>query len=350
MLAAMPGPHRPQRLAWVHKLGHDEVVYLGFQPRRLVVMQLNERAARLCDALASAAESLRVAVHRCPSGARVVDCGIDAPGGLEAGLHLARVALAGLASVELVPDRHLPLPRVVVRTDHPAAACMGSQYAGWAIRVGDYFAMASGPMRAAAAREPLFQKLDLAERPSQAVGVLETCRLPSPEVCQYVASQCSVPAHGLILLAARTSSLAGMVQVVARSLETALHKLLELGFDLKQVEAGFGAAPLPPAAKSDREAMGRTNDAVLYGSEVVLWVRGDDSAIAQVGPRLPSEASPDYGTPFLELLQRCGGDFYALDPLLFGPAAVTMCNVDTGQAFRFGRVAAERLASLLGLP
>ncbi len=313
-------------------------------------MQLNDRAARLCEALVGGAELLRVDIQRCPSGATLVDCGVRASGGLEAGVQLARVALAGLASVELVPGNDLPLPHVVVRTDHPVAACMASQYAGWAIRVGDYFAMASGPMRAAAAKEPLFQKLDLAERAARAVGVLETAALPSPGVCRYVARQCGVPAERLILLAARTSSLAGMVQIVARSLETALHKLFELGFELARVEAGFGSAPLPPAAASDREAMGRTNDAVLYGSQVVLWVRGDDATLAHLGPRLPSQASPDYGTPFLELLERCGGNFYALDPLLFGPAAITLCNRDAGRVFRFGHVATERLAPMLGLP
>ncbi len=313
-------------------------------------MQLNDRAARLCEVLLGGAELLRVDIQRCPSGATLVDCGVHAPGGLEAGVQLARVALAGLASVELVPGNDLPLPHVVVWTDHPVAACMASQYAGWAIRVGDYFAMASGPMRAAAAKEPLFQKLDLAERAARAVGVLETAALPSPDVCRYVARQCGVPAERLILLAARTSSLAGMVQIVARSLETALHKLFELGFELARVEAGFGSAPLPPAAASDREAMGRTNDAVLYGSQVVLWVRGDDATLAHLGPRLPSQASPDYGTPFLELLERCGGNFYALDPLLFGPAAITLCNLDTGRVFCFGHVATERLAPMLGLP
>jgi len=313
-------------------------------------MELNRRAAELCDEMLRWAQALRVVVHRCPSGATIVDCGVHAPGGLEAGVQLARVCLADLGKVELAADPRLPLPRVVVRTDHPAAACMGAQYAGWALRLGDYFAMASGPMRAAAAKEPLFEKLPLAERPPRAVGVLETHRLPPPAVCRHVAAQCGVPAEGLILLVARTSSLAGMVQVVARSLETALHKLFELGFNLSQVEAGFGAAPLPPPASTDTQAMGRTNDAVLYGSEVVLWIRADDATLQQLGPRLPSQASPHYGTPFLELLRRSGGDFYALDPLLFGPAAITLCNLDSGRVFRFGQIAAERLAAMLGLP
>ncbi len=312
-------------------------------------MELNYRAVVLCERLIAQAEPLRVSVHRCPSGATIVDCGVHAPGGLEAGVQMARVALADLATVEVVPDGHFPLLRVTVRTDHPAAACMGSQYAGWAIRVGDYVAMASGPMRAAAAQEPLFQKLALAERPARAVGLLETSRLPPPEVCRHVAAKCGLSAEQLTLLAARTSSLAGMVQVVARSVETAMHKLFELGFDLQRVEAAVGSAPIPPAAGSDQEAMGRTNDAVLYASEVILWMHTEDATLARLGPKVPSQASPDYGRPFLELLKRSGGDFYALDPMLFGPAAVTLCNLDSGRAFRFGRVAAEHLAPWLGV-
>ena len=41
-------------------------------------------------------------------------------------------------------------PLVQVVTDHPVRACLASQYAGWAIKEGKYFAMGSGPMRAAA--------------------------------------------------------------------------------------------------------------------------------------------------------------------------------------------------------
>ncbi len=128
------------------------------------------------------------------------------------------------------------------------------------------------------------------------------------------------------------------MQVVARSVETALHKLLELGFDLTRVVAGWGTAPLPPAAPDDLAAIGRTNDAILYGGEVMLWVRGDDHSLAAVGPRVPSSASPDHGQPFATIFARYHHDFYKIDPHLFSPAVVTLANLDTGSTFRFGEL------------
>ena len=137
---------------------------------------------------------------------------------------------------------------------------------------------------------------------------------------------------------ARTRSLAGSVQVVARSVETALHKLHFLGFDLKRIESGIGSAPLPPPAKSDLAALGRTNDAVLYGGRVTLWIRGDDESIEAIGPGVPSSASTDHGAPFAEVFERYGRDFYRVDPGLFSPAEVTFQNLDTGRTRAYGRI------------
>jgi methenyltetrahydromethanopterin cyclohydrolase len=148
---------------------------------------------------------------------------------------------------------------------------------------------------------------------------------------------------------APTASQSGTIQVVARSVETCLHKLLELGFDPKRIESGLGTAPLPPVAEDDLAAIGRTNDSVLYGGEVTLWVRGDDDSLRDIGPRVPSSASPDFGQPFAEIFRRYDHDFYKIDPHLFSPAAVTFCNLDTGRTFRFGQVSPDVLQrSFLG--
>jgi methenyltetrahydromethanopterin cyclohydrolase len=305
-------------------------------------MQLNQRAADICRNMIDEADRLRIAVHENQDGSRVLDCGVHVPGGLEAGRRMAEVCMAGLGTVEILPAFHpWRMPAVSVRTDHPLAACMAAQYAGWRISTEGYFAMGSGPMRALAHKEPLFEKIGHGEREPCAVGVLETSQLPPPAVCQKLAEQCGVDPAGLILLVAPTASQAGTLQVIARSAETAMHKLTELGFDLRRVESALGVAPLPPVARNDFEAMGRTNDAVLYGAEVTLWVRGDQESLAAVGPQIPSDASPDHGTPFAELFRRYEGDFYRMDPKLFGPAAVTLCNLDTGQTLRFGRVVPE---------
>jgi methenyltetrahydromethanopterin cyclohydrolase len=301
---------------------------------------LNDAAAALCDDLAAQADALRVRVGVREGGTRIIDCGVEAPGGLEAGLRLARICVSDLAEIALVPAGDSPLLgwKVAVRSDDPVRACMASQYAGWEVKGAKFFAMGSGPMRAAAAREPLFAELGYRETPRRCVGVLETARLPTDEVCRELAEKCGVAPAALTLLAAPTRSLAGTLQVVARSLETALHKLHELGFPLQAVVSGCATAPLPPPARDDLASIGRTNDAVLYGGDATLFVRGEDDRLAELVQRAPSSASPDYGRPFAEILAACGGDFYRIDPLLFSPARVTLVNLATGRSHRHGRL------------
>ncbi len=302
-------------------------------------MKLNQRAAALCPPLIDRAEVLRADCHHI-AGATVVDLGVKTRGGLEAGLALAEICLAGLGRVSLVPGDTASWrgPAVAVYTDQPVAACLASQYAGWQIARGNYFAMGSGPMRAAAGKETLFDDIGLRERPDEAVGVLETARLPTGEIVEHIAAECGIAPARLTLLAARTASQAGTVQVVARGVETALHKLHELKFDLKRIESGWGVAPLPPPAADDLAGIGRTNDAILYGARVTLWVRGDDASLQAIGPRIPSSASPDHGEPFAGIFDRHGRDFYKIDPQLFSPAEITLTNLDTGRSFSFGRV------------
>lgn len=300
-------------------------------------MRLNRRASAVCDSIIEDAELLRVAVHRDPHGSRIIDCGVEVPGGLESGRRMAIVCLAGLGVVDFFAARKGDrIAGVSIRTDQPTAACMASQYAGWRITSEDYFAMGSGPMRAAAGRESLFETIGYQDADELAVGVLEASRLPSPEVCRQIAEKCRVAPENLTLLVAPTASQAGTVQVVARSVETAMHKLFELGFDLGRIESGFGTAPLPPVAADDLTAMGRTNDAILYGGEVTLWLRGDPDELARLGPQIPSTSSRDHGRPFARIFEHYQRDFYAIDPLLFGPAVVTLINLDTGQSSRFG--------------
>ncbi len=309
-------------------------------------MELNARGLRRAEALLDLARERRVAGHPIDGGGRFVDCGIVARGGLAAGLDLARICLADLADVAIVPGdvAGRPCPLVQVVTDHPVAACLGSQYAGWHLAEGKFFAMASGPMRAAHAHEPLFAELGLAERPEAVVGVLEGRKPPSPAVVARVAEACRVSPSAVTLVGAPTASLAGGVQVVARSVETALHKLHAVGFDLKRVVSAHGVAPLPPVAVDDLAAIGRTNDAILYGARVVLFVTGDDASLAEVGPKVPSDSSKDHGEPFAAIFARYHHDFYAVDPHLFSPAEVAFENLDTGRVQIFGRSAPEVLA------
>jgi methenyltetrahydromethanopterin cyclohydrolase len=176
------------------------------------------------------------------------------------------------------------------------------------------------------------------------VGLLETAQLPPDDVCRQLAADAGVEPERLILLVARTASVAGSLQVVARSLETALHKLHDLKFDLARIVAGRGVAPLPPVPATDLVAIGRTNDAILYGGCVVLEVTGDDASLAAIGPRSVSGGSAAHGEPFLAMFERAGRDFFALDPAVFAPAVLEFVNVETGRRQRFGNLAADIVA------
>lgn len=313
-------------------------------------LTLNERARAIAEAIAAAASDLRIQTHTV-AGARVLDCGIQAEGGLLAGLGLARVCLSGLGEVTLGPGEigGVPCPVVQVTTDAPVLACMASQYAGWSVSAGKYFAMGSGPMRAAAGKEELFQHIPGAEKPPVAVGVLETRKLPTEEVIATLSQGVHLPPEKLTLLVAPASSMAGTLQVVARSVETAMHKLHELKFDLTQVLSGFGSAPLPPVAAKEIEAIGRTNDAILYGGRVTLWVKADDEQLAAIGPKVPSSSSPDHGSPFADIFARYNQDFYKIDKMLFSPAQITFYNVKSGRCHVFGQLEPDVLRrSFLG--
>lgn len=306
---------------------------------------LNQAAAAVVKKLLSECHRLGIERHTI-AGATVIDCGVQASGSREAGRLLAEVSLAGLGDVQLtrsiVPSLHGSA--VAVQTTEPLKACLASQYAGWSIQSEGYHAMASGPIRAAAGRERLFDRIGCRESPDSAVGVLEASRLPTATICVQIAEKCQLAPEKLTLLVAPTTSIAGTLQVVARSLETALHKLLVLDFDLDRLTQGEGVAPLPPVANDVATAIARTNDAILYGAQVVLHVRGDDDSLNQIGPQVPSSASAEHGKSFREIFARHNGDFYAVDPLLFSPARVTFVNQETGRSWQFGQYEPQVLA------
>jgi methenyltetrahydromethanopterin cyclohydrolase len=312
---------------------------------------LNERAWHMADAMAAHAETLRVTERTLPGGARVIDAGVDAPGGFGAGRAVAEICTGGLADIAYPP---IPIagetwPGVRVWTDHPAVSCMACQYAGWAIQVGKYFAMGSGPLRAhARVEKELFAKLGYTERAQRGVLVLESRMLPTDEVAAWVGQKAGLEPSQLTFVVAPTASLAGGVQIAARILETGLHKMDTLGFDVKKIVSGIGTAPLPPVAKNDLRAIGRTNDCILYGGQARYTVNAEDAELTELVPKIPASASKDYGTPFYDIFKRYDGDFYKIDPLLFSPAEVWLTSVQSGKTYHAGHVNPEVLrASLL---
>jgi methenyltetrahydromethanopterin cyclohydrolase len=312
---------------------------------------VNRLAAPLVDALVADAATLRIGVARSEAGAQIVDAGIAQTGGIEAGRRIAEICLGGLGRVTVGPGDAgaITAASISVNAADPVLACLASQYAGWSLQEGKFFALASGPGRARALKEELFGELAYRDEADRASFVLEVDRAPPDALIRRVAETCGVPPTSLTFILTPTTSLAGTVQIVARSLEVALHKAHALKFPLAHIVDGFGTAPLPPPAPKFVAAMGRTNDAILYGGRVALFVAGPEDAAAALADALPSSASRDYGRPFAEVFAAAGGDFYKIDPMLFSPGLVEVTALETGRCFRRGRIDMELLARSFGI-
>lgn len=313
-------------------------------PHEASPVSVNAAAARLVERLKADAAELKIGVARGSLGETLIDAGQKSSGSIAAGLRLAEICMGGLGTVGLIASAATPRwPwTLTVRSSDPVTACLASQYAGWRLKHGEgkdaFLALASGPGRALARKEPLFESLDYRDAATTATLVLESARPPPSAIVRRVADDCGVEPDHLTFIYAPTQSLAGSVQITARALEVALHKAHELKFPLDRIVEGLGAAPLAPPHPDLVTAMGRTNDAIIYAGRVHLFVAGAAADARGLAEQLPSERSRDYGRPFVDIFKRAKGDFYAIDPMLFSPAEVIVTALDSGESFHTGRV------------
>jgi methenyltetrahydromethanopterin cyclohydrolase len=290
------------------------------------------------------ADALRVNVTTGDLGETLIDCGVDCVGGLEAGRLLSEVCLGGLGIVSFETsgaENAWPF-MVTIHTSQPVLACLGSQYAGWSLSVEEngkkLNVLGSGPARALGSSEKLFEELGYRDKADSAAIVIEADKAPPSALVEKIAEACKISPKELTVLFAPTSSLAGTVQIAARCLEVALHKAHELLFPLDDIVDGIATVPVPPPAPGFIEAMGRTNDAIIFAGCTQLYVTGDAKAAKKLAKELPSANSKDYGKPFAEIFDAVKGDFYQIDPMLFSPAKVIVTSLETGESFHGGKI------------
>jgi methenyltetrahydromethanopterin cyclohydrolase len=238
-----------------------------------------------------------------------------------------------------------------VATDQPPISTLASQFAGWEIKVGDYFGMGSGPARALALKpKDLYAEIEYEDKTDFAVIVLESDKLPPDDAIAYIASECGVRPQSVYAVVTPTSSIAGSVQISGRIVEIGVYKLRRLGLHPKRILYAFGSAPIAPIHPKSARAMGRTNDALYYGGETYYSVNfEDDQKLKEIVSKAPSAAANEYGRPFYEIFKAAGFDFYKIDPNLFAPGVVTITNVKTGLTLRSGRINAGVLKETMGV-
>jgi len=309
-------------------------------------LSVNAHVVPWVERLLREADALRIQVRRDDCGVCIVDAGIAAPGSIAAGLLIGEICMGGFGTVGARTGAAEGWPTwLEVRSSQPVLACLASQYAGWSLSASKeetgakkFFSLGSGPARALAAKEPLFEQLGYRDRADRGVLVLEVDRAPPEVVLRKVQRDCALPAEALTLILTPTTSAAGTTQVVARVLEVALHKAHESGFALADIVDGAASAPLPAPSPDGVLAMGRTNDAILYGGRVHLSVRGNEDAARSLAATLPSRNSRDFGRSFADIFKDVGYDFYKIDPALFAPAEVWVSHLDSGRTWHGGAV------------
>jgi methenyltetrahydromethanopterin cyclohydrolase len=324
-------------------------------------ISINQKAEMLLNQILSNKDILGFTVEKLPNGAKLYDF---TNANLEGSLNLSKILMANLSAIQLAPVKArinaksgpTELDMLEISTQHPLLACMASQYAGWTVKVKKlvdgkkktYFkALGSGPARAhARVEKELYEFLAYTDDSPSAVLFLETSQKPDTGVVEYVSEKCGVDPSNIHILFAPTTSLAGSVQVAARIVETALHKLMELGINLNWIVSGCGTCPIAPVLKDQMKAMGVTNDCIMFTGIVTLSMdipEEKESEFCSIFKNAPSSASPSYGKPFMETLQDAGGDFYKIDPGLFAPAQITVINRITGNIFTVGDLNPEKL-------
>ena len=320
------------------------------------MVSVNLKAKKIVDEMISKADDLKIQLKKLDNGSKVIDCGVEVDGSIKAGELYTKVCLGGLADVGIsIPadlSKKLALPSVKVKTDFPAISTLGSQKAGWAVNVGDFFALGSGPARALSKKpSETYDEIDYEDDADIAIIALESDKLPGEDVTENIAKECGVSTDNVYALVAPTASIVGSIQISGRVVENGTYKMIEaLDFDVKKVKYAAGIAPIAPVDPDGLKAMGKTNDAVLFGGRTYYYIEseeGDD--LKSLAENLPSSASKDYGRPFYEIFKEADYDFYKIDKGMFAPAEVFINDLRTGEVFRAGFVNEELLIKSFNL-
>ncbi len=298
-------------------------------------------------------EKFGITVTEKSSSTILIDAGLKAKGGLLAGKTITEICLGGLGRADVALENYdeLIIPTIKVYTDHPALSTLGSQLAGWHITDDSFFALGSGPARALALKpHSIYDKIGYKDKSDTAVLVIETSEEPPSRVVDYIRASCNLDSGMLYLILVPTSSIAGSIQIAGRTVETGIYKLTRSGIDPNIITHAYGQAPVLPLHPNSNEAMGRCNDAIIYGGVTYYNVSyAEDTIFQKMIEKSVSISSVSYGTTFSEIFSEADHDFNRVDPEIFAPASMTISNTMTGSVFSAGKVNTNMLKRSSGL-
>lgn len=309
-------------------------------------LSVNLEAMKIVREILAAPEALGVAVSRFANGSTLIDMGQRARGSWQAGRYFTLVTVGGLGdlSFESFTLGRMRLPAVRLVVNRPLEACMGCQVAGWRLVDEPDAPILAGPARTL--NNPPDHHVQLSgyrDHHHEGVVTVQMSRPVTEEMAAVMARACGLAPEKLYILASRHACLVSTVQVPARGIETAMHRLALEGFDLGCIRHAWCTGPIPPLVDDELRSMGRINDALYYGGEVWLQVEAEDELLAAIVPKLVSEVSPLARRPFAEIYRQAGYDFHAIPLDAHTPAVLHLTNIKSGRTFSAGHFDEEVL-------
>lgn len=321
------------------------IIISGPEVQRM--FSINESVTPYIDELLSREEELDVRSYYLENQSTVIDCGVEARGSIGAGMLAASIAMGGLGKITLVPGIidgfYIQFAQVWV--DNPAVACLCSQMPGWKIKADDFNAAAFGPARAIAQKpKNIFTAIDYTDDSETAVVMLWSSKLPAAKDMEYIAKQCSTEPECVVALVARHNSVAGSVINSARAIEWTLSRLLQLGYDVREISSASSAVPLAPLVSDGQEYTIASLDSIAYYGMVSLYSKAANDLFKSA----TSDTSKSYGKSFRALLKDAQGDLSRVDPAILAPARL-MINGCDGTLNAYGRLDPAMLMTSFGL-
>jgi methenyltetrahydromethanopterin cyclohydrolase len=314
------------------------------------MFSINQEAVKIVkEKILPYAEQLNCKVVHMDNGATVVDMGVNAPGGWLAGKLFVEATIGGLGHVNFgnYQVEGLCMPSIDVYIDHPVEATQSSQFSGWKMPGKDLASgivpIGSGPARAIARNDKWSQASPYQDINHEAVFGAQTTQLPNEEFIQEIANTCKISPENVFILAARTASIAGSIQICSRTVEASLGKIQGLGFDLSKIICGMGTCPIAPPIFDEFKGMNRVNTALIYGAITRYVCNCEDQEIERIIPKLPFNASRRFGEPFAKIFEEGKRNFYMVDKDIHTIAVYEITNYATGRTFKAGEIRVDMM-------
>ncbi|HBY57208.1 MAG TPA: methenyltetrahydromethanopterin cyclohydrolase [Candidatus Atribacteria bacterium] len=309
------------------------------------MLSVNKEAMKIVKKIIEYQETLNVGVVSLKNGATVLDMGINYSGGWEAARYLTEISMGNLGKLNYSTYHlgELELIQANVYADKPVIACLSCQLSGWALpefkNEAGIVPLISGPVRALLKEDNFAKPFPYQDKSDEVVVVLQDNVLPGEELTTYIAQKCKVEPEGIFILVAPTGSLVGLVNVIARTLETSIWRLHELGFEVNNIISAWGKAPLPPISKDEYTAMVRANTYIYYGGTAGFIVNCKDEDIEKIieDITLSPKTTKQYGIPFSKLLEEAGGNIFNMTEFCHNVTKVNFYNSYTGKSFVYGK-------------